>query len=129
MVGSVQAPWVSLTASATQDQRRALVAECRRELARGHELYGRIETAVARCSGCDDVVFRLRGDTGFALVHLTWRGKREEPPYPHATVLPTFLALERMDAIAMEHELLETNLRVDGCQDTPRERSDVEVAH
>lgn len=94
MPESSESPWVNVLGWRNWRLRRRLVAECQRELAHGHELYGRIQTAVARCSSCDDVVFRLGSDAGFALVHLTWSGREESPPWPQAVVLPTFIALE-----------------------------------
>ncbi len=72
----------------------SLVTECHRELSPGHPLYGETFSAIARCQGCDDVVLRLSNDRGFALVHLTWSGKPEQPPWPSAELLPTYLALE-----------------------------------
>ena len=89
-----ESPWVNLLGWRNWRLRRQLTAECNRELGPGHELHGRIQTAVARCSACDDVVFRLKRDAGFAVVHLTWSARGETPPWPRATVLPTFLALE-----------------------------------
>jgi hypothetical protein len=70
-----------------------LTAELQREIAPGHVLAGRRATVVRRCSGCDDVLFRMDDDV-FAVVHLTWSRKREGPPWPRTVVLPTFVALE-----------------------------------
>jgi hypothetical protein len=94
MTAPLSEPWVSLLAWKHLRLRRGLVAEARREMTAGHELHGRIDTAIARCTGCDDVVFRLKTDTGFALVHLTWSGKPEPPPLPRTILLPSFIALE-----------------------------------
>jgi hypothetical protein len=85
-------PWVRVTDETAASAK--LVAELLRELAVHHVLHARPLHAVARCSGCDDVVFRLEDDGTFAIVHLTWSGHRESPPWPGTTVLPTFIALE-----------------------------------
>jgi hypothetical protein len=71
-----------------------LVAELERELDAWHALRGRALQAIARCSGCDDVIFRLAEDDAFAIVHLTWSGRLEPAPFPRTTLLPTFMALE-----------------------------------
>jgi hypothetical protein len=85
-------PWIQITADAAVG--RHLVAELNRELATGHPIYGRQARAIAHCSGCDDVVFALEDNGTFALVHLTWSGRPGVPPWPHTTVLPTFVALD-----------------------------------
>lgn len=36
------------------------------------------------------------GDRGFAIVHLTWSRKPEQPPWPKVDLLPTYLALESL---------------------------------
>lgn len=94
MTGSLSEPWVSLLGWRHLWLRRNLVAEARREMTAGHELHGGIDTAIARCTGCDDVVFRLKADSGFALVHLTWSGKPAPPSLPRTALLPSFIALE-----------------------------------
>ena len=77
---SLPEPWVIVSA----DMRSVLEAELRAEVADGHPLSGEIITAIARCEGCDDVVFRVEGDhrIWFALVHLTVRKSREPLPWP-----------------------------------------------
>jgi hypothetical protein len=85
-------PWIRVTSGAALG--RQLLAELQRELAPGHSIYGRQAHAIARCCGCDEVVFALEENGTFALVHLTWSGHPDVPPWPHTTVLPTFLALE-----------------------------------
>ena len=40
-------------------------------------------TAIARCEGCDEVVFSVEADpVRFVSVHLTWRRAPEQPPWP-----------------------------------------------
>jgi hypothetical protein len=74
-------PWIIVPTN----MRASLEAELRAEMAPGHVLSSsQILTAVARCQGCDDVVFSAEGDhpIRFALVHLTWRRHPERLPWP-----------------------------------------------
>ncbi|TQL60111.1 hypothetical protein FB474_1493 [Oryzihumus leptocrescens] len=82
-------PWLRLGA----DHAPTFENEARAEVAPGHALYGLGLRAVAKCEGCDDVVFRASDNT-FAIVHLTWTGKPEAPPWPLATRLGGFVAAE-----------------------------------
>jgi hypothetical protein len=75
-----------------EDLAEQLLTEAIREIKPGHELFGLGLTCVARCSGCDDTLFRCDDDT-FAIVHLSWQSD-EQPPWPSTTRLPTFIALE-----------------------------------
>ena len=69
-----------------------LEQELSREVAPGHPLYQHKAVAIARRSNNDDVLFRVESPRGgVALVHLTWSGKPETPPCPHAEV---FLSLD-----------------------------------
>ena len=79
------APWVIVPVA----ERPSLEAELQAELAPGHLLSGEIITAVARCPGCDEMVFIVEGDhpTWFALVRLTWRQYREQLPLPATELL------------------------------------------
>lgn len=63
------------------------------EIAPGHELAGHEFTAVSTCPACDDVLFRV-GDGSFVIVHLTWSGEQERPPWPRTTRLAGFVAAE-----------------------------------
>ena len=88
---------------APDDMRRRLEAELRVEAAEGHPLYGETMVAIARCEGCDDVLFSIEGEhVRWAIVHLTWSGKPERAPWPRATVLKSF-ADARQDLIEHEH--------------------------
>jgi hypothetical protein len=58
-----------------------LEAELAREVGRGHPLAGRSAVSVGRRVDCDDVLFFLPdGPQPFAVVHLTWSGRREASP-------------------------------------------------
>jgi hypothetical protein len=82
------------------DEALTLEREAAAEIGAGHELDGRTLTAVARCSACDDVIYRV-GDDTWAIVHLSWRGRTEPAPWPRTTRLGSFLAL---DLAASQHE-------------------------
>lgn len=78
-------PWRVVAAP----ERVALEKELARELAPSHPLHGMHCVAIARCAGCDDVVFSVEGGTArFVLVHLVWgRSGPETPPWPSTTFL------------------------------------------
>ena len=81
---SLPDPWVIVPSAL----RGALEAELKAEIAEGHEPSRLHVTAIARCGACDDVVFCVEtSPIWFALVHLTWRQRREQPPWPVTTRL------------------------------------------
>lgn len=88
--------WMSLSGNSA----RRFEKEATAEIARGHDLDGIDLTAVSTCPGCDDVLFRL-ADSSFAIVHLTWSGNRERPPWPQTTKLGGFVAV---DLAIAQHE-------------------------
>jgi len=72
-------PWRSVS----DVERPGLVAELHSELVEGHPLYGQPVVPIAKCDGCDDVVFAVKADPGwFALVHLTWSRRPDRLPWP-----------------------------------------------
>lgn len=72
-------PWVLVAA----EKRPALESELMAEVSREHPLFGARVFAIARCEGCDDVVFWAEIDPArFVSVHLTWRQGPEPPPWP-----------------------------------------------
>ena len=92
----VHEPWHSVT---NADESKGLEEELRREVRRGHELYGAAVRAVARRLECDDVLFSIEDGSGrVAVVHLTW-SPRERPPWPDTDIyadLATWM-VERMN--------------------------------
>jgi hypothetical protein len=57
------------------------VAQLRREVSKGHQLYGHTLQAIAKRDDRDDALFR--GPSGeLFVVHLTWRQGAEPPPWP-----------------------------------------------
>jgi len=66
---------------------RTLADELACELSDGQLLFGVAVEAVARRADRDDVLFRLLDGSGrLAVVHLTWRGQAEPPPWPVAAL-------------------------------------------
>ena len=72
-------PWMS--ANEFDHLGKRLVAELERKVQLGHELAGRKLVPVAKCGVCDDAVFCLDDGT-WSIVHLTWSGQAESPPWP-----------------------------------------------
>lgn len=87
--GELRGHWLHLG----PDHAAAFEKEAKAEIAPGHELDGIVLRAVAKCEGCDAVVFRASDDT-FAIVRLTWAGRSEAPPRPRTTRLGGFIAVE-----------------------------------
>lgn len=83
------AEWMRLVG----DRSAQFLAEAVVEIAPAHDLAARNLKAVSTCPACDDVLFRL-DDGSFAIVHLTWSGQRETPPWPRTTRLGGSLAVD-----------------------------------
>ena len=84
-----RAPWSRLEG----DLAGRFEREASLEIAPGHELDGLGLAAIAKCEGCESVVFRLPDET-FAIVHLSWIGKPDTPPWPTTTRLGGYIAAE-----------------------------------
>jgi hypothetical protein len=86
-----------------EQRRRGLEKELKRELPRDHALAGKSVRAVAYRMDCDDVLFEVLGG-GYAVVHLTWTGRRERSSECPLTQLFSSLQdwLER--GMAPDHE-------------------------
>ncbi len=70
-----------------------LEAQLRLEVGEGHPLFGKSVIAIARCGRCDEVLFRVEGNSaGFVQVQLTWRQGLETPPWPATEELSVPLA-------------------------------------
>jgi hypothetical protein len=68
-----------------------LTKELQRELSPGHAVFGLPITPIARRRDQDDVLFSIQDGTGrVAIVHLTWKGSPESPPFPWATLYRSF---------------------------------------
>lgn len=87
--------WHDLRGRTVEDaERRArLEDELRREVAPGHVLAAEAVTAVAACTHCDDVVYRLDASR-YAVVHLSHPGDApDRPPWPRTKVLGRHAAI------------------------------------
>ena len=96
-------PW-----QAVDDTRaKSLAAELQRELSAGHPLFGQTVATVALRYDCDDVLFSIgRTPERFAVVHLTWAGKRDcSPQWPRTEMFDTLdqFVERRMRQDSVEH--------------------------
>lgn len=78
-----QRPWEPVRSS---NRGAALDQELQAEIASGHVLSGRVGEALGVRHDSDDVLYRLDGGEELAVVHLTWNGRPEPPPWPSAQV-------------------------------------------
>ena len=75
-------PWYPLGPE-DAERVRAFERELALEVAPGHRLAGIPVEAFGKRDDCEDVLFRLTDGSGrLAVVHLTWTGKRDQPPWP-----------------------------------------------
>lgn len=79
----------------TADEADALHAELTREVSHGHTLYGVELRVIARATPQDDVVVET-SDGRVALVHLTWSGHPETPPWPTTETVSSPADLEKL---------------------------------
>ncbi|MEM8598927.1 MAG: hypothetical protein AAGF99_03310 [Bacteroidota bacterium] len=91
-------PWLRVRA----ERARAFEQELRAEMHPDHPLFERCVTAraVAVRIDCDDVAFALAD--GFAIVHLTWKGRPEHGAWPGTSLFDTREALAVQ--LARDHE-------------------------
>lgn len=94
-------PWWDLRASGPDEarQREALHFELTAEVDPGHVLHGRSFVVVARSQAQDDILIAMEDGT-WALVHVTWRGASETPPWPRTMIFDSLS--EAIEASAPE---------------------------
>lgn len=81
---SVSDPWHLIGANMRAGQEyRVLLQEIVVEVGPRHELFGQVEAVIARRFDQDEVVVQL-SDATFALIHMTWSGHIEKPPWPQS---------------------------------------------
>jgi hypothetical protein len=85
-----------------------IIAELQRELSADHLLFGQSLWPVARRQDCDDFLFRVgHSPERYAVVHLTWTGKRESssrwPTTAFFDSLDHFVEQMRLDSIEFEN--------------------------
>jgi hypothetical protein len=87
-------PWRDLRGTDPGDvaRREVLAAELATEVTLGHPLHGMNIAVAGRSDASDDIVVQLT-DGSWAVVHLTWRGSAETPPWPSTTCCDTSQAL------------------------------------
>jgi hypothetical protein len=83
----------------SSERRDQVAAELVAELSEGHVLHGKRLFAVARCVACDHTLVRT-ADEEWAIVHVTYRGSTEPPPWPSTTVFDARLPREALAAHA-----------------------------
>ena len=90
-------PWWDLRGGgpAEEKQCKAIQAELLAEVSQGHPLFGVAVEVVARSEASDDVLLRA-GRRGWAVVHLTWRGAAEPPPWPRVAFYASVQEIENL---------------------------------
>ena len=84
------------------------VDELNREVGPGHPLFERVAIAVGRRTDCDDVLFFLLDSPApLAVVHLTWRMRREVNATSPAVQLYSSLADWVENGMRKDHELFQ----------------------
>ena len=77
-------PWEPLAT----EQVESFSSELTRELTSTHPLYGLPLTPIARSTAADDALFSINSEE-VTMVHLTWSGRPENPPWPIHKRYPT----------------------------------------
>ena len=82
-------PWIDPWVPVSDRGQEAYANELKMELSLDHPLYGVRARAVARTRHTDDILFLLQDHpmAGFAVVHLTFRGRPESDPQWPSVVL------------------------------------------
>jgi len=62
-----------------------LERELKKEVTRGHALFGQNARAIAVRSDQDDVLFAIGNPIRLVVVHLTWLSGADRPPWPRTT--------------------------------------------
>ncbi|SDZ43224.1 hypothetical protein SAMN05444365_1164 [Micromonospora pattaloongensis] len=93
-------PWWDLRnpGESEQEQVHAITNEMLRETSPGHALHGMPFAVVGRSDARDDVLLKV--DDRWALVHLTWSGKSEVPPWPTCVMFDS--ASDTQQALALD---------------------------
>lgn len=79
-------PWLPVGEAA-----QGLIEEFYREVSPEHRLFGKTVAAIGRRCDCDDVLFEISQGEGFAVVHLTWKGRPESnPDWPHTRLFTSW---------------------------------------
>lgn len=76
------------------DAAATFTAELKHELKPGHPLHGLPCTVIGRAYPQDDIIVEVA--SGAAVVHLTWKGDQEMPPWPSTSFAAS---AEELDAL------------------------------
>lgn len=81
-----------------EDIRQRLTQELLVEISDGHPLFDAHPDVLSRCGACDEVLVHA-GEGNFGMVHLTWSGKPESPPWPRYAHTGGYVATELAQSI------------------------------
>ncbi len=85
-------PWSDIS-EYPEKHGEALRSELLREASECHILHGKELKVLAKREDCDHIL--VSTDEYYFVVHLTWSGKREKPPYP---MTDEFKTIEKLKA-------------------------------
>ncbi|MGI9516003.1 MAG: hypothetical protein ACR2NP_03065 [Pirellulaceae bacterium] len=123
-VATTDDPFPAINWSIVEDG-AGLEQELAKEVGQGHVLCGVSCQAIARANYNDDILVQLP-ESGtpdgarYAVVHLTWSGKPEEPPWPSTELFPDFQSWYEPRLVARK-----TENRVPSPAQSPRTSSHV----
>ncbi|MEC3957626.1 hypothetical protein VMT65_31650 [Nocardia sp. CDC153] len=97
---SLPSSWLDLRGDddEVERRRRAVERELAAELSPDHQLFGHRAAVVGQSESTDDILLLLEGRI-WALVHLTWRGSPERPPWPRVKTYDSVHAVQE----ALDH--------------------------
>lgn len=93
-------PWEIISA-----HEEMISAELKKEVREDGLLFGKEASPIARRKDCDDILFEIEGmNEQFAVVHLTWSGKKDAHPGFPSTTLYSNLENWRQECMLPDHE-------------------------
>ena len=100
---SLPGNWLPPWEAVSTDAAIAFERELSQELAPGHVLFDRPAQVIARRSDQDAVLVVLQAPTEFAVVHLTFSGGPERPPWPTSEKFPSASAFRQRRMVPDHH--------------------------
>jgi hypothetical protein len=85
----IKEPWSDL-----ENTGNALLIEAKKEIHKNHILFNKIIIPIARRCDRDDVLFYVKEDDIYAIVHLTWIGKEEKDKWSNTKIYNTLNELK-----------------------------------
>jgi len=93
-------PWEEISA-----HEEMISAELKKEVRKDDPLFGKEASAIARRKDCDDILFEIEGmPERFAVVHLTWSGKKDLHSGFPETTLYSSLDKWKKECMLPDHE-------------------------